>query len=30
MKSGWGNVYSTKRIDVASPKRTCFAHCIGH
>lgn len=20
------NVYSTNRIDVASPKRTCFAH----
>ena len=24
------NVYSTNRIDVASPKRTCFAHYIGH
>lgn len=24
------NVYSTKRIDVASSKRTCFAHYIGH
>lgn len=23
------NVYSTNRIDVASPKRTCFAHYIG-
>ena len=23
------NVYSTNRIDVASSKRTCFAHCIG-
>ena len=24
------NVYSTNRIDVALPKRTCFAHYIGH
>lgn len=24
------NVYSTNRIDVASSKRTCFAHYIGH
>ena len=24
------NVYSTNRIDVESPKRTCFAHYIGH
>ena len=24
------NVYSTNRIDVVSPKRTCFAHYIGH
>ena len=24
------NVYSTNRIDVASPKRTCFAHYMGH
>ena len=23
------NVYSTNRIDVALPKRTCFAHYIG-
>ena len=23
------NVYSTNRIDVASSKRTCFAHYIG-
>ena len=23
------NVYSTNRIDVAPPKRTCFAHYIG-
>lgn len=23
------NVYSTNRIDVASPKRICFAHYIG-
>lgn len=23
------NVYSTNRIDVESPKRTCFAHYIG-
>lgn len=23
------NVYSTNRIDVASPKRTCFTHYIG-
>ena len=23
------NVYSTNHIDVASPKRTCFAHYIG-
>ena len=23
------NGYSTNRIDVASSKRTCFAHCIG-
>ena len=24
------NVYSTNRIDVASSKRTCFAHYMGH
>ena len=24
------NVYSTNCIDVALPKRTCFAHYIGH
>ena len=24
------NVYSTNHIDVASPRRTCFAHYIGH
>ena len=24
------NVYSTNRIDVALPKRTCFAHYIGY
>lgn len=24
------NVYSTNRIDVATSKRTCFAHYIGH
>ena len=24
------NVYSTNRIDVALPKRTCFAHYMGH
>lgn len=24
------NVYSTNRIDVASSKRTCFAHYIGY
>ena len=24
------NVYSTNRIDVASSKRTCFAHIMGH
>lgn len=30
MKSGRGNVYSTNHIDVASPRRTCFAHYIGH
>ena len=24
------NVYSTNRIDVALPKRTCFAHYTGH
>lgn len=24
------NVYSTNHIDVASPKRTCFAHYIGY
>ena len=24
------NVYSTNRTDVALPKRTCFAHYIGH
>ena len=24
------NVYSTNRIDVASSKRTCFAHYTGH
>ena len=24
------NVYSTNRIDVVSPKRTCFAHYIGY
>ena len=23
------NVYSTNRIDVASPRRTCFAHYMG-
>lgn len=23
------NVYSTNHIDVATSKRTCFAHCIG-
>lgn len=23
------NVYSTNQIDVATSKRTCFAHCIG-
>ena len=24
------NVYSTNHIDVASPRRICFAHYIGH
>ena len=24
------NVYSTNHIDVATSKRTCFAHYIGH
>lgn len=24
------NVYSTNPIDVATSKRTCFAHCIGY
>ena len=24
------NVYSTNRIDVATSKRTCFAHYIGY
>lgn len=24
------NVYSTNRIDVASSKRTCFAHYMGY
>ena len=24
------NVYSTNRIDVATSKRTCFAHYMGH
>lgn len=24
------NVYSTNRIDIATSKRTCFAHYIGH
>ena len=24
------NVYSTNRIDVASSKRACFAHYMGH
>lgn len=25
-EGGMANVYSTNRIDVALPKRTCFAH----